>query len=572
MAGLRIDPQVVFDISSTDRMSISDFPRHFLERCENHGLISGGAIYSRQYRREDRYWLRSSTIDHLPRQLVTTEIDNISQKFHCEFIRETFRDTNTISKQKNPGVLLAVRLIGTDKDRQVIELVRRSFIRAYSAILAAHRTRIRSAMIKCIADSRDLNSFLYRAVNGPIRQLIGAEGSSVFLVNPRTLHIGLATTTGLRERATTRADVNFAPEAGHPVVVSSLRHRVIISEVTSSDGRLGVERFDDLTVTPLRSRAFIPLRLQEVDHDDFSESALGSLRVSNMVDAVTGDWRPFAWEDLYLLAFVAEVMSVLILNYMRAHKQEQAFERAVHGTKGPINSTILAVRTIRTMLLGGADSKSGITPLVPSPSKQAEWVIRNIGVLLDNAEAMLDDCGFQIEKSFSLLPFDKEIGVVHKLRTDVLDKALGLCRGIAVVHDSLPPKVEPLSGEFDVPPVIGDSAPLIAVFRNLFENAIKYCGSGKPPEIELSVSVGRELVVIGVRDQGIGIPARDFPYLFREGFRGARARKVSNKGAGIGLAYSRELMQSFSGDLRAVESPSGAHFEVILKRASGSGR
>jgi len=104
------------------------------------------------------------------------------------------------------------------------------------------------------------------------------------------------------------------------------------------------------------------------------------------------------------------------------------------------------------------------------------------------------------------------------------------------------------------------------VLANLIGNAIKYSPGGG----EILVTVGREhgltpaiateaapaeWAVIAIQDQGIGIPARDLPYVFERFHRAGNASgRIS--GSGIGLAGARQIVEQHGGTI-SVESVEG---------------
>jgi PAS domain S-box-containing protein len=103
-----------------------------------------------------------------------------------------------------------------------------------------------------------------------------------------------------------------------------------------------------------------------------------------------------------------------------------------------------------------------------------------------------------------------------------------------------------------------DPVRLHRVLDNLLTNAIKYSPAGG----EIVVALGTETgpagdfwAVLGVRDEGIGIPAVDVPHLFERFFRGSN---VSGQiaGTGIGLTGSRQIVQQHGGTI-SVESREG---------------
>ena len=115
-------------------------------------------------------------------------------------------------------------------------------------------------------------------------------------------------------------------------------------------------------------------------------------------------------------------------------------------------------------------------------------------------------------------------------------------------------------------PVRGDPNRLTQVIGNLLSNAIKYSPDGGEVEVRGQRSDGA--VRISVRDEGIGIPISQQERIFTKFFRGdAGASGIG--GAGLGLAFSREVVEAHGGRI-GFSSAAGQRLDV-LGGAAGSG-
>ena len=93
-------------------------------------------------------------------------------------------------------------------------------------------------------------------------------------------------------------------------------------------------------------------------------------------------------------------------------------------------------------------------------------------------------------------------------------------------------------------PVRGDPNRLTQVIGNLLSNAIKYSPEGG--EVEVRGQQREGAVRVSVRDDGIGIPLSQQGRIFTKFFRGdAGASGIG--GAGLGLAFSREVVEAHGG-------------------------
>jgi signal transduction histidine kinase len=99
------------------------------------------------------------------------------------------------------------------------------------------------------------------------------------------------------------------------------------------------------------------------------------------------------------------------------------------------------------------------------------------------------------------------------------------------------------------------------VLLNLLSNAIKFTPVGG--EVEVTVAVENERVILRVRDTGIGIPAADLPRLGRPFEQVCADPMLAKSGTGLGLALVRALVELHGGQLR-IESQEGAGTEVAV--------
>jgi signal transduction histidine kinase len=108
-----------------------------------------------------------------------------------------------------------------------------------------------------------------------------------------------------------------------------------------------------------------------------------------------------------------------------------------------------------------------------------------------------------------------------------------------------------------------DRDALARALWNLLENAVKYSESGKP--IHVFVRQRNDAVLLGVEDQGIGIPASEREKIFQKFVRGAEAKQSGIRGVGIGLALVKHIAEAHGGSV-SVESEvgRGSTFIVVI--------
>jgi signal transduction histidine kinase len=101
-------------------------------------------------------------------------------------------------------------------------------------------------------------------------------------------------------------------------------------------------------------------------------------------------------------------------------------------------------------------------------------------------------------------------------------------------------------------PVRGDGRRVVEVLENLLSNAVKYSPNGGA----VTVEIGREndKAVIGIRDEGLGVPDAERGQIFERFFRTSVAKPYG--GVGLGLYISREIVTRMGGDI-VLESSGG---------------
>jgi PAS domain S-box-containing protein len=104
------------------------------------------------------------------------------------------------------------------------------------------------------------------------------------------------------------------------------------------------------------------------------------------------------------------------------------------------------------------------------------------------------------------------------------------------------------------------------ILLNLLSNAIRF--TNEQGAIAISCEARGDVVLIDVRDTGIGIPADRLGHIFEPFVQINRRLSAPHEGTGLGLAISRDLARAMGGDI-TVESELGvgSTFRVALPRA-----
>ena len=148
-------------------------------------------------------------------------------------------------------------------------------------------------------------------------------------------------------------------------------------------------------------------------------------------------------------------------------------------------------------------------------------------------------------------------GLVRELREGMVPMARE--KGITI-EESVPAAL---------PPLRADRPKLRRVLVNLLSNALKFTPKGG--RVEVSAAPENGFVRVSVTDTGVGIAPEDMERLFDK-YEQARSRATrSEKGTGLGLYITRQLVELHGGKIEArSELGQGSTFSFTIPTAEGS--
>lgn len=99
----------------------------------------------------------------------------------------------------------------------------------------------------------------------------------------------------------------------------------------------------------------------------------------------------------------------------------------------------------------------------------------------------------------------------------------------------------------ELPKVIADSSQLNQLFQNLISNALKYKYPDVDTEIHISYKSKKDMYIISIKDNGIGIEQKDHERIFQV-FQRLHA-KNEYSGTGMGLAICKKIVEYHGGEI-----------------------
>jgi signal transduction histidine kinase/DNA-binding response OmpR family regulator len=109
-----------------------------------------------------------------------------------------------------------------------------------------------------------------------------------------------------------------------------------------------------------------------------------------------------------------------------------------------------------------------------------------------------------------------------------------------------------------------DPDKLLQILSNLLSNAFKFTGKGGEVKVSSHGNTGDSFFTLTVSDTGTGIAPEHLPHIF-ERFYQAHAKSGDQPGTGLGLFYTRELVELLKGRITVRSIPDeGTEFTVVL--------
>lgn len=491
--------------------------------------------------------------------------------------------SNIVDVSPSPHCLLFLRISNAPKNLLADDLFKLVVRTKLKEILNEKRNKLRHLVITQSTKSKDVNSFLHRTLQSVRSSFFFAGEMSIFL-HERTFHrlVLSASTAHIKpfaSNADARGDRLLKASIFYADIDSGNTARVFRNNrYLTEDGVTGFNReeFDrDLYQHRLVTRGYWPIGLFYSDAAEVNAKnvvPLGVFKVSNILRHNTDhDWpSSITSYDSYFYGFFCEVLFVLVQQYVQFIDSRTDYARLTHGINANIEASLKMGTIVRELLFDISDDTPPIAKFTWNKTDdKIDAIFRKsteLDYFLTDLNYFLEDLAFQAGK-LSRENSEIHLEKIDSLHGDVLMPSVRLVRAIAAVNSKLEPQVSSLvdRGSRSLKPVMGSKEGLISVFRNLFENSIKYAIGRSRIDIEFGET--DEHVVIDYFDNGIGIKSDERESIFIEGFRSVQARRLNNRGVGVGLNYSREVVTSLGGELECIEHVGGAHFRLKLRKA-----
>ena len=374
------------------------------------------------------------------------------------------------------------------------------------------------------------------------RDALGADVSSLYLMDRDGLALTLAATNGLDRHQIGRARVPFGE--GITGRVAAHRTALVIPDVRADARFLWVRGIDQRRF--VSSMLSVPL--------SWHDQIVGVLNVQ------TESHREFTHQDVDQLSAIADLLAGIVEKGRLQREAEAQVEqlRALDRARSELIALVthelrtpLAVVRAYTDLLAEEPPLDGRESRDPERrDKRAEWhqaTIEQVERLDRLVDSILASVRVEPDQPAQLVAVDLD---------QLIDDELHDLRALLHRH-----RIEVVASTTHQ--VIADPARLRQILEHLLENAVKYAPPGT--RIVLDRRFVEGVVRLGVTDEGPGIPPEWRVRIFEPY---ARRDTLTARGSGIGLYAAKRLAESMKARLWCEPGETGgARFVVALPAA-----
>ncbi|MCZ6746120.1 MAG: HAMP domain-containing sensor histidine kinase, partial [Acidobacteria bacterium] len=264
-----------------------------------------------------------------------------------------------------------------------------------------------------------------------------------------------------------------------------------------------------------------------------------------------GEW---ARSNFVINLSLSAVLSIMLLGGLvvalravaRESKLNQMKSDFVSNVSHELRTPLASIRVFSEFLRLGRARDAG---KVVEYGEYIETESRRLTLLINN---LLDFAKIESgSKTYEFVSGDLEVVLAECLRTF----AVRLSHGGREIRYDKPRET--------LPPVRMDADALVQAFCNILENADKYSKNSAPIHVTLKAHKGE--VIVGVRDEGVGIARTEQKRIFERFHRVSTGLVHEVKGTGLGLAIVKHVVDAHGGRVTVrSEAGKGSTFAIHL--------
>ncbi len=281
-------------------------------------------------------------------------------------------------------------------------------------------------------------------------------------------------------------------------------------------------------------------------------------------DEMRGRWVSVKFETgietRKVVAWIAMILSgaLLILGLMTAWNR--ALKREICRREDAERSRDVLTHMIVHDLNNQLSGILGSTELLLNEYNRAEPNTDKVRRYITQAGKSATEMASQVEGILTIAKLESGNMPVSLVSLDAAALLDDIRQQFAALAEDKGISIDPVSGMPEAT-VLADRGLLTRVLQNLISNSLRYAGAGS--RITCSVRSDTRRAIIGVQDNGAGIPEKYRQKIFDKFFRVECPQKTKTHASGLGLAFCKMAVEVMGGTI-SLETPSGGKGIIFL--------
>lgn len=252
--------------------------------------------------------------------------------------------------------------------------------------------------------------------------------------------------------------------------------------------------------------------------------------------------------------YITRVNQDLLNNHQRLLENEEARKKVMSNVSHDLRTPITAIRGYIELMLNAKE---------PLTHEQEVQYLSNMHTRSVQMEQLISDL-------VQLTRMESENDTIELMPISIKEMVHDLYQLYHAECEGTDKTIRFHAPENDDLLIDGDPKKLLRVFENIIVNAMKYTHDDGIIDItchryEDPAMLGGNAVEVLIKDNGVGIPANEVPYVFDRFYR-AENSGINKTGSGLGLSIVKSVMDKHGGKIWAEsEEGKGSEFHIVFK-------
>jgi two-component system phosphate regulon sensor histidine kinase PhoR len=261
--------------------------------------------------------------------------------------------------------------------------------------------------------------------------------------------------------------------------------------------------------------------------------------------------RSVGWVILVALLFTLIIITAFYLTVRTILTQKKLSEmktdfinNMTHELRTPLATIAIAVDTLKNeKIIGNREQLLSIGQIIKAENARMNTQVEQIlqAAQLDITQVLKDKKPLHVHEVLGKLE--------EKFALQVAEKNAHISYALLAENDK----------------VLGHPVHFVNMISNLIDNALKYSKDEVEPVIKVSTQNQKSNIVLIIEDNGIGMSKETVARIFDKFFRAHTGNVHNVKGFGLGLNYTRKMVEAHDGSISVQSEPGkGSKFTISI--------